>query len=76
MNPLETMIANLAAATIMHDDPKLNDWYAMDDVDRVLLVIDYRDEFASSEFAPLADAKIEDGMIDAIVSILNAITLV
>lgn len=73
MTPREIMIANLAAATIMHDDNDLSDYLALDDHDRALLIIDYRDEFASSPFRALADAKIDDTMIHAIANILDAI---
>src|SRR3546814_16733559 len=57
MTPREIMIANLAAATIMHDDPELSDYFDAED-QRADLVRDYRAEFASSPFPILADAKI------------------
>jgi hypothetical protein len=73
MTPMQIMIANLAAATIMHDDPELRDYLDLDNYDRAELVRDYRDEFASSPFPPLADAKIDDEMINAITDVLDAI---
>lgn len=67
------LIINLAAATIMHDDPTLSDWRAASPDDRELLIIDYRDEFASSPFPPLADARISHDLIPDIARTLNAI---
>ena len=67
------MIANLAAAVIMNDDPELTDYFDLDDHDRALLVRDYRDEFASSEFEILADAKITDETVNMITDVLDAI---
>jgi hypothetical protein len=62
MNKNDAIIA-LAAATMIHDDPTLADYRALDADDRALLIRDYRDEFASSPFPPLADAKIHDLLI-------------
>lgn len=73
MTPRQIMIANLAAATIMHDDPELSDYRDLDNTDRALLVRDYRDEFASSPFQILADAKIDDETTNAITDVLDAI---
>lgn len=73
MTPRQIMIANLAAATIMHDDPQLADYLTLDNDDRALLVRDYRDEFASSPFPILADAKITDAVVNMITDVLDAI---
>lgn len=73
MTPRQIMIANLAAAVIMNDDPELTDYFDLDDHDRALLVRDYRDEFASSEFEILADAKITDETVNMITDVLDAI---
>lgn len=66
------MIIALAAATMIHDDSDLSDWRELDAFDRDLLIRDYRDEFASSPFPLLADARIDDRMITAIHDFLDA----
>lgn len=71
MNKNDAIIA-LAAATMIHDDPTLDDYRALDADDRALLIRDYRDEFASSPFPALADAKIIDALIFAIRDFLDA----
>lgn len=65
------MIALLAAATIAHDDPNLDDWRAAEPDDRLLLIRDYRDEFASSPFEPLAAARLDADLIELIYNILT-----
>jgi len=75
INPRDIMIANLAAATIMNDDPELNDWTELDKWDRRRLVQDYRDDFASSPFSILASAKITPKLADEIVAVLNALMI-
>lgn len=72
MNNNDAIIASLAAATMIHDDPTLSDYRALDDYDRTLLITDYRDEFASSPFPLLAEAKIVTAMIIRIREILDA----
>lgn len=73
MTPRESLIATLAAATIMHDDPDLSDYRAATPDDRELLIIDYRDEFASSPFDALANARIDSHMIELIISTLDSL---
>jgi len=70
----DELIATLAAATIINDDRDLTDFRALDAHDQTLLIIDYRDEFASSPFDMLADAKIDERMINLILDRLHSIT--
>lgn len=69
------LIAALAAATMIHDDPDLAEYRAADEHDQIELIRDYRDEFASSPFDILADAPIIDDMIIMIHNILLTIDL-
>lgn len=66
------IIAFLAADVMINDDPTLIDYAALDDADRDLLIRDYRDEFASSPLPALADARIDDTMINMIRALLDA----
>jgi hypothetical protein len=71
MNNNDAIIA-LAAATMIHDDSDLGEWADMDETTQHLLIRDYRDEFASSPFPLLANAKLNDALINDIQSFLNA----
>lgn len=69
---MRTLITNLAAATIMHDQPDLAWWRAASQHERALLIRDYRDEFASSPFDALANARLDiDFMISDVHDLLN-----
>lgn len=63
-------LAKRAADIMMNDDPTLADWRALDDHDRINLVIDYRDDFASDEI--LADIPIMENLLHLIADELDS----
>jgi hypothetical protein len=71
MNKNDAIIA-LAAATMIHDDPQLAEFAQLDHDDQFLLIRDYRDEFASSPFSALRDAKLLSPLINDIHEFLIA----
>lgn len=64
--PDRPLIIALAIATMIHDDPMLSEFAQLDETDQYLLISDYRDEFASSPFPPLSNAKITSDVISDI----------